>query len=103
MEAAQMDQDQNTVSFFDVFVYLSPEEWELLDESQRRLYYTVILQNFILVITVGRRDFTSPEGAQLEPEREPGLSRVVTQPEPEREPGLSREGGRQASTVSFIS
>ncbi|XP_002929473.1 zinc finger protein OZF [Ailuropoda melanoleuca] len=50
---AQTDPNRNIVTFEDVCVYFSPEEWELLDESQKRLYCSVILENFLLVTSLG--------------------------------------------------
>ncbi|MEJ1288480.1 hypothetical protein NN561_019511 [Cricetulus griseus] len=43
------------VTFGDVFVDFSWEEWELLDELQRLLYLSVMLENLSLVTTLGCR------------------------------------------------
>lgn len=44
---------RNIVTFEDVCVYFSREEWDLLDVGQKRLYCHVILENFLLVTSLG--------------------------------------------------
>ncbi|XP_068385400.1 zinc finger protein 304 isoform X3 [Eschrichtius robustus] len=51
--AALMDRAQGCVTFEDVFVYFSREEWEVLEEAQRLLYRDVMLENFALVASLG--------------------------------------------------
>ncbi|XP_043756357.1 zinc finger protein 304 isoform X1 [Cervus elaphus] len=51
--AALMDRAQGGVTFEDVFVYFSREEWELLEEPQRLLYRSVMLENFAHVAALG--------------------------------------------------
>uniref|UniRef100_A0A674J8L0 KRAB domain-containing protein n=1 Tax=Terrapene triunguis TaxID=2587831 RepID=A0A674J8L0_9SAUR len=41
------------VSFEDVAVYFSPEEWAALAEWQRELYWDVIKENYALVASLG--------------------------------------------------
>ena len=42
------------MTFHDVAVYLSWGEWRLLDEAQRRLYLDVMLENFVLISSLGK-------------------------------------------------
>ncbi|XP_055408610.1 zinc finger protein 501-like [Bubalus kerabau] len=54
MAAAKLrDPHQESVTFEDVVVYFSWEEWGLLDENQRCLYHDVMLENFALVTSLG--------------------------------------------------
>lgn len=42
------------MTFKDVFVCFSREEWELLEEVQRSLYRDVMLENFALTASLGK-------------------------------------------------
>ena len=42
------------MSFEDVAVYFSWEEWKLLDDSQRLLYWTVMTEIFTLMSSLGK-------------------------------------------------
>ncbi|XP_053524831.1 zinc finger protein 772-like [Artibeus jamaicensis] len=47
------------LTFADIALYFSREEWSLLSEAQRRLYLDVMLENFELISSLGNA-FTLP-------------------------------------------
>ncbi|KAK1329841.1 hypothetical protein QTO34_010024 [Cnephaeus nilssonii] len=59
LEPAVPDCEMNVgVTFEDIALYFSREEWSLLDEGQRQLYLSVMLENFELLSSLGKT-FTS--------------------------------------------
>ncbi|XP_066875945.1 zinc finger protein 772-like isoform X4 [Kogia breviceps] len=52
--AAPRDPRQVGVTFEDIAVYFSWEEWRLLDEAQIRLYLDVMLESYALISSLGK-------------------------------------------------
>ncbi|KAK1329828.1 hypothetical protein QTO34_010011 [Cnephaeus nilssonii] len=55
------------VTFEDIALYFSREEWSLLDEGQKQLYLNVMLENFELVSSLGKTLTLAGSGGAASP------------------------------------
>lgn len=56
---------QGSLSFKDVAVVFTWDEWQLLDSSQKNLYQNVMLENYSNLVSVGKQHFSSVVGKLL--------------------------------------
>ncbi|XP_014384251.1 PREDICTED: zinc finger protein 211-like isoform X3 [Myotis brandtii] len=80
------------VTFEDIALYFSREEWSLLDEGQRQLYLNVMLENFELISSLG----CCCGAENVEETTEQKVSVRLSQA---RNPKRGREMGREVETL----
>ncbi|KAB1273562.1 Zinc finger protein interacting with ribonucleoprotein K [Camelus dromedarius] len=76
--ALRVGAQQDSVTFEDVAVYFSREEWCLLDEVQICLYLDVMLENFALVSMLGSCHGVEDEQPPCEQSSPVGVSQIRT-------------------------
>nr|XP_055165787.1 zinc finger protein 547-like isoform X1 [Nyctereutes procyonoides] len=89
--------DRGLVVFTDVVIHFSQEEWGLLDEAQRSLYHSVMLENFALLSSLGCLHRAQDEGAPSEQGVSAGTSQVRTP-----KPGPSIQEAQPCETCGLL-
>ena len=84
---AQPVPDDNLVTFQDLYINFTPDEWLLLDEGQRRLYYSVTLETFLTAASVGLLICRHP---------------MIAQPGPVRQTNAPQRAGVSLETTNMI-
>ncbi|KAF6080239.1 zinc finger protein 584 [Phyllostomus discolor] len=74
---AQLSPSWQGVTFEDVAVYFSREEWSVLNSTQRSLYRDVMLENFALIVSLGFVPTRSHAVAQVEGKEELQMANMV--------------------------
>ncbi|EDL03412.1 RIKEN cDNA 1700020N01 [Mus musculus] len=67
MAEARGNQGESCVSLEDVCLRFTAEEWGLLDDTQKLLYHNVMLENFLLVLSLGLPISKSFPGTRVYP------------------------------------
>uniref|UniRef100_M3YMQ4 KRAB domain-containing protein n=1 Tax=Mustela putorius furo TaxID=9669 RepID=M3YMQ4_MUSPF len=71
-----MNKYQGPVTFKDVTVEFSREEWQLMNDAQRTLYREVMQENYGLLVSVGYRVNKSNSVFKLKQGKEPWILEV---------------------------
>nr|XP_048690473.1 KRAB domain-containing protein 1-like isoform X2 [Caretta caretta] len=96
------------VSFEDVAVYFSPEEWAVLDEWQQELYREVMMENYELIASLGSAGPKPEMICKMERGEEPhaaapqgrGTEESWMPPAQLAGAGVSRRSGRRRAATS---